>query len=111
MLSNNLKSLAICLWLTILLGLVVGCTTTSSIVKSAQQTKTSCSGEWYQSIEEKVTTGDGHGHGPDIGSEEWRSVVEFKLGIRGKATVPQRDSEAWCRYIDHLVQSESSFNN
>lgn len=111
MLGNILKTTAICLWLTMLLVFVVSCTGTSSVVKSAQKTNVPCSGEWYQSIEEKVTTGDGHGHGPDIGSDEWRSVIEFKLGIRGKANVPQRDSEAWCQYIDHLVQTESSFNN
>ncbi len=111
MLSNTLKTTAICLWLTVLLIFVVSCTGTANVVKSAQKTKYPCSDEWYQSIEEKVTTGDGHGHGPDIGSDEWRSVIEFKLGIRGKDTVPQRDSEAWCRYIDHLIQTESSFNN
>ncbi len=110
MLSKTLKMTAICLWLTMLLLLVfvVSCTRTSSVVKSAHKTKNPCTSEWYQSIEEKVTTGDGHGHGPDVGSDEWRSVIEFKLGIRGSSTVPQRDSEAWCRYIDHLVQTESS---
>lgn len=111
MLSNTLKKTAICLWLTMILVFVVSCIRTGSVVESAQKTKIRCSGEWYQSIEEKVATGDSHGHGPDLGSDEWRSVIEFKLGIRGKATVPQRDSEAWCRYIDHLVQTELLFNN
>lgn len=67
-----------------------------------------CSEPWYRMIEEKVPTGDGQGHGPDIGSEEWRSVVEFKLGVRGKPDVPKRDSEDWCRYIDHMVSAKSS---
>jgi uncharacterized protein len=62
-----------------------------------------CSDAWYRAIEAKVPTGDGQGHGPDWGSEEWKSVVEFKLGIRGKPGVPARDSAAWCTYIDHIV--------
>jgi uncharacterized protein len=64
-----------------------------------------CSDAWYRSIEEKVPTGDGQGHGPDVGSDEWKSVVEFKLGIRGKSDVPSRDSEAWCRYINQIVRT------
>lgn len=50
-----------------------------------------------------MPTGDGQGHGPDLGSDEWKSVVEFKLGIRGDPQVPGRDSQAWCTYIDHVV--------
>ena len=65
-----------------------------------------CSGEWQQWVESRVTTGDGHGHGPDIGSDEWRSVVEFKLGIRGDPTVPSRDSDEWCRFIDEQVRGD-----
>jgi hypothetical protein len=109
--NKTLKTTALWLWLTMLLVFGVSCTGTSSVVESAQKTQTLCSSEWYQYIEETVTTGDDHGHGPDAGSDEWRSVIEFKLGIRGTSTIPQRDSEAWCRYIDHLVQTESSFDN
>ena len=47
-----------------------------------------CSDAWYQMVEENVETGDGHGHGPGIGSAEWRSVIQFKLGVRGKLQVP-----------------------
>ena len=43
------------------------------------------------------------GHGPDIGSEEWKSVIEFKLGIRGNPDVPDRNSSQWCDYIDKLL--------
>jgi len=111
MLSKTLKTAARCLWLTMLLVFVVSCTTSNRVMNSAQKTQPPCSSEWYQSLEKTVATGDGHGHGPDIGSDEWKSVIEFKLGIRGPSTVPKRDSEAWCRYIDHLIQTESSFNN
>lgn len=73
-----------------------------------------CSSDWYQQVESQVNTGDGAGHGPDLGSDEWRSVVEFKLGIRDKQAspeqpalppLPERNSEDWCRYIDeHHIQ-------
>lgn len=64
-----------------------------------------CSEAWYRMIDEKVQTGDGQGHGPDLGSDEWKSAVEFKLGIRGDPDLPRRDTEAWCRHIDRLVRS------
>ena len=63
-----------------------------------------CSGSWYQSVESVIASGDSMGHGPDVGSEEWKSVVEFKLGIRGKPGVPDRSSQAWCSYIDDLLK-------
>ena len=62
-----------------------------------------CSKPWLQMVEQKLSTGDGQGHGPDLGSSEWRSVVEFKLGIRGNSGVPDRDSEEWCTYIDQAI--------
>ena len=64
-----------------------------------------CTQEWYLFIDNKVATGDGRGHGPDLGSTEWQSAVEFKLGIRGKAEVPQRNSDAWCHHIDQIVRN------
>ena len=64
-----------------------------------------CSEAWYRMIEENVPTGDGQGHGPDVGSVEWESVVEFKLGIRGQPDVPSRNTQAWCRHIDQIVRS------
>ena len=47
-----------------------------------------CSDAWYRLVEASLPTGDGQGHGPDPGSDEWKSVIEFRLGIRGKAGVP-----------------------
>ncbi len=62
-----------------------------------------CTYSWYQSVESALPSGDGMGHGPDIGSAEWRSVIEFRLGIRGNADVPDRDSDEWCGYINGLL--------
>jgi hypothetical protein len=67
------------------------------------QTPALCSDAWAKYVESKIPTGDGMGHGPDIGSDEWRSVVEFKLGIRGNPQVPDRNSQKWCQYIDELL--------
>ncbi len=62
-----------------------------------------CSASWFESVEDHLGTGDGQGHGPDPGSEEWKSVVEFRLGIRGEPGLPERETEAWCRHIEELL--------
>lgn len=62
-----------------------------------------CSDEWNRQVDAKVITGDGQGHGPDIGSDEWKSVVEFKLGIRDQPDLPDRGSDDWCQLIDRMV--------
>ena len=65
-----------------------------------------CSDDWNRWVDQKVVTGDGQGHGPDLGSGEWQSVVEFKLGIRGQAGLPERGSDGWCQLIDQLVREQ-----
>jgi uncharacterized protein len=74
--------------------------------RSEPQPESLCSASWYRSIEEKVPTTDDLGHGPDVGSDEWKSVVELRLGIRDDPTVPRRD-DAWCRHIDRLVREQA----
>jgi uncharacterized protein len=92
-------------WLAIVLLSVAACTEASKAEKPPAQAGALCTDAWYRSVEEEVPTGDGHGHGPDIGSDEWKSVVEFKLGVRGKPDLPKRESEAWCRYIDQIIRT------
>ena len=58
-----------------------------------------CTDDWFAFVESELVTGDEQGHGPDLGSNEWRSVVEFKLGIRGNSDIPDRGSDEWCQYI------------
>ena len=82
-----------------LIGLVisaVGCATS----EDDGVRENPCSSDWYALVEKQIPTGDGQGHGPDPGSAEWRSVVEFKLGIRGDVGIPPVDSDQWCDYID-----------
>jgi len=67
-----------------------------------------CGDAAHRAIEKKLPSGDGQGHGPDIGSDEWKSVIEFKLGVRGKAGVPGRETDAWCRYVERLIDERAS---
>jgi hypothetical protein len=64
-----------------------------------------CTDEWNQFVDEKLVSGDGQGHGPDLGSNEWKGVIEFKLGIRDQVDLPNRDSDDWCQLIDQLVRA------
>lgn len=66
-----------------------------------------CSDPWIELVEAVLSSGDGMGHGPDLGSDEWKSVMEFKLGVRGNADVPDRSTRGWCDYIDALLDSRS----
>lgn len=87
--------------------IVIGCTSIES--KTNIEPKTgdiepqTCSNAWFTQIDQQLMTGDGQGHGPDLGSSEWRSVVEFRLGIRGDAGIPPRNSAQWCDYINTIV--------
>lgn len=85
--------------------LVTSCFILSACQKETPQSDISvlCTQTWYESVESTISSGDGMGHGPDIGSDEWRSVIEFRLGIRGNADVPDRSSDEWCGYIDGLI--------
>lgn len=85
--------------------IIISCFVLSACQKEMLQADMSnlCTQNWFESVESTITSGDGMGHGPDIGSEEWRSVIEFRLGVRGNADVPDRNSDEWCSYIDGLI--------
>jgi len=86
--------------------IAIGCSSTETEINSERNIDDiepqTCSNEWFTQIEQQIMTGDGQGHGPDLGSSEWRSVVEFRLGIRGDANIPPRNSEQWCAYINTI---------
>ncbi|MCW3171093.1 hypothetical protein [Shewanella subflava] len=73
-------------------------------VQSQQPIVINCSDDWYQQVEKQLRSDDGQGHGPDLGSDEWQSVIEFKLGLRGDLSVPKRNTDAWCTFIDERLQ-------
>ena len=106
--GRGIETVFICLCLTAVLFYTAACAEAGNAARSAPDTGMLCSGAWYRSIEEIVPTGDGQGHGPDVGSDEWKSVVEFKIGIRGRPDIPKRDSNDWCRHIDQIVQAGRS---
>ncbi|KPZ72876.1 MULTISPECIES: hypothetical protein [Shewanella] len=83
-------------------GFLIGCGEEQDVAAKAQvsvEMQEQCGEQEFLVIAEKVSAGDGQGHGPDIGSDEWQSVIEFKLGIRGQADVPARDDVQWCQFI------------
>lgn len=91
--------------LTTMKGELSSATIASSITA---ENESLCSDAWARYVENIISTGDGKGHGPDIGSDEWKSVVEFKLDIRGNVQTPARESIAWCRYIDQYVKDKQA---
>ena len=95
-------------WLAALITFVVVFAQAESDHRSAMAAETLCSDSWYRFIEEAVPTGDSQGHGPDVGSDEWKSVIEFKLGIRDQPNLPDRGGKAWCRHIDQIVREKSA---
>lgn len=82
-----------------------------SLACSEQQNEPDCSSDWQRYVDDVVTTADGLGHGPDIGSDEWRSVVEFKLGVRGQPGIPDRASPLWCAFIQNLIDRRQGAEN
>ena len=85
-----------------LLAAVIAAHSATSL--AGADTPAPCSDAWNRYVDGKITSGDGQGHGPDLGSDEWKGVVEFRLGVRGLPEVPARDSDGWCHYIDRLVE-------
>jgi len=92
----NMNKISVLIIITLSLTTASACT----VFDSNESNRIICSNAWYTVVEEQIPTGDGQGHGPDLGSMEWRSVIKFKLGIRGDKNNPALASEQWCQYID-----------
>ena len=75
----------------------------SAVLESKETVPKLCTAPWFEYVEAKVAVTDEHGHGPDIGGEEWRWVVERKLGIDESEDSSASLSEAWCEYIQTLI--------
>ncbi|MBR9726819.1 hypothetical protein ACFOD0_08000 [Shewanella intestini] len=69
----------------------------SSLLANAE--KLSCSQDVFNLFEKELMSSDELGHGPDIGSQEWQAVIEFKLGLTGNPTLPSHTSSDWCDFI------------
>lgn len=88
--------------------MLTACSDTARVPDQPVAEPLTCGPVQFQVIEQQVASGDGQGHGPDIGSEEWKSVIEFRLGVRGLPQVPSRASAAWCNYIMQAAERHAS---
>ncbi|KEQ17120.1 hypothetical protein [Endozoicomonas numazuensis] len=89
----------------LLAGLTIGFILAGCSSQKGPKQRSLCSESWYEYVESRVPTGDGMGHGPDLGSMEWRSVVEFKLGLRDQNLLPDRSNDSWCTSIDQFLKA------
>ncbi|NKF51713.1 hypothetical protein G3R49_14195 [Shewanella sp. WXL01] len=98
----------IVLTLALVALLTVGCSEEPIIKRSpisddpsllANAKPITCTYEVLEKLEQGLSSQDGHGHGPDIGSDEWFGVIEFKLDIQSNASLPERGTDKWCDYM------------
>lgn len=66
---------------------------------------TPCSKAWMVFIDDSITTQDENQHGPDIGSAEWKSTIEYKLNVKNNPEVPDQNSQDWCIYVDEKMKT------
>lgn len=77
---------------------------TLSLFFSKPPTMSECTTDDYQRIDHFIHSSDSQGHGPDIGSNEWKQVVEFKLDLRKRKSAPNIQSPSWCSFVlQHLA--------
>ncbi|WP_257287374.1 hypothetical protein [Endozoicomonas sp. SESOKO2] len=89
----------------LLTGLTIGLLLTGCSAFKGSEKKSMCSESWYEFVESILFTGDSMGHGPDLGSPEWRSVVEFRLDLRDQGLLPDRSSDRWCEAIVQFLKA------
>lgn len=58
-----------------------------------------CDQNSFHVLEQLIGSSDGAGHGPDVGSHEWQSTIEFRLQLRGDKNKPAHDHPEWCAYM------------
>ncbi|MDH5671825.1 MAG: hypothetical protein OEZ06_06720 [Myxococcales bacterium] len=66
-----------------------------------------CSAAWYEHVEHSLHVADSEGHGPDLGSAEWKATVERRLGVDADPAFPEPGTAAWCSRVDILVAERS----
>lgn len=60
--------------------------------------------EWQTWVDRKIGSGDGQGHGPDVGSSEWCSTIDFRL-FGGASGLPPC-SPLWNQRVHHMLTGE-----
>jgi hypothetical protein len=51
-----------------------------------------------------VGVSDEYGHGPDVGSGEWYSSVEFLTGLSKETSLPEAGTDAWCEVVERSAR-------
>ena len=69
-----------------------------------------CSTADILNLAAKLDVSDGAGHGPDIGSAEWRAAIEFRMGITESEHVHDNDTKNWCQFIESILGADSISN-
>lgn len=102
-------------YLIILISLLSACSSlepvtvdSTPLAEPEVQPQLFCSNEWLQYVEGQIISGDNQGHGPDIGSLEWQSVIEFKLGLVNDSALPSKSTAQWCEYIQLKLDERRS---
>lgn len=66
---------------------------------SAHQLPAACDDTRYRYYESVLSVSDAQGHGPDLGSAEWKSSLMAQLGVPS-STVGTAERPTWCVAID-----------
>ncbi|MEP7187138.1 MAG: hypothetical protein ABI767_15005 [Rhodanobacter sp.] len=64
------------------------------------------SSPWFSWVGRTLDIDDGHGHGPDPGSDEWNRAVQKKLGEEAPQSLP--GSPEWQQSVDALLRTRVS---
>ena len=76
------------------------------IKPASDQMNPFCTDEWYRYVESQVSSSDAMGHGPDLGSKEWQSSIEFKLGLQSDPNLPSKSTPEWCAFIQNQLDTQ-----
>ncbi|MFY8273369.1 MliC family protein [Pseudoalteromonas sp. SSDWG2] len=69
-----------------------------------------CTQNSYLQLEQRISSQDNLGHGPDIGSVEWAISIEHRVGVAQNTDKPVLLSKQWCAYMNDKVAKMPSFH-
>lgn len=64
------------------------------------------SADWQQWVDTNIQSGDGQGHGPDIGSEEWCGTIDHRI-FRGSTGLTPCSDE-WNQKVTEVILKKSA---
>ncbi|MFC3093435.1 hypothetical protein DRW07_04325 [Alteromonas sediminis] len=87
---------------------VTGCNLPLNSKEAEKAGLSACDLRSFRSIEHAIQSGDGHGHGPNIGSDEWKSTIEFKLGVTPQEKELALHTANWCEFIESRIAQSNA---